>query len=109
MPRYIAAFDGYFAEMFDQKFIQLDRGKRPKGFDSRHHLFRLSPVCFMRRDFCARALGLTPAQIVARLQGKVAVAHEMLDGVVIVLTYDILTTEEMDRLCWAAKAHLEQK
>lgn len=106
MPRYVEAFDGYYAEIFDRKFIQLDWGNFPKGFDSRHHLYRLPPVCFMRRDFCARALNLTPAQIVERLTGKVAVAREMLDGVVIVLTYEILPINEMDRLCWEAKAHL---
>ena len=106
MPRYVAAFDGYYAEMTDQEFLHMDKGKRQKGFDPRHHLHRLPPVSYMRRDFCARALGLTPEQVVGRLEGKIAVVREMLDGVVTVLTYDILPTEEMDRLCWEAKARL---
>lgn len=106
MPRYVDAFDGYYAEMTDQEFLHMDWGKRPPGFDKRHNLYRLPPVSYMRRDFCDRALGLTPRQIVQRLEGKVAVAREMLDGVIIVLTYEVLPTAEMDRLCWAAKAHL---
>lgn len=106
MPRYIEAFDGYYAEMTDQEFLHLDWDRMPPGFDARHHLFRLPPVSFMRKDFCARALGLSPSEVVERLHRHVAIAREQLDGVVTVLTYDVLATDEMDRLCWQAKEYL---
>ena len=106
LPRYVAAFDGYYAAIFDQEFIHLDWGKRQSGFDARHNLHRLPPVCFMRADFCARALNLTSREIAVRLDGQVALVREMFDGVMIVLTYEILPTPEMDRLCWEKKALL---
>ena len=60
----------------------------------------------MRADFCERALNLTAQEIAARLDGQVALVREMLDGVLVVLTYEILPTGEMDRLCWEKKALL---
>lgn len=106
LPRYIEAFDGYFAEVTNQDFLYIDFDAM-RGIDRRHDFYRVQPISFMRVDFCDRVLKLTPRQIVERLSGKVAVARELLDGVMIVLTYDILPTEEMDRLCWKAKAELE--
>jgi hypothetical protein len=102
---YIDAFEGYYAEILDQKFISPDL-KASRHLDSRHHLHRLQPVSYLRRDFCDRALKLTPAQIVSRLEGQVARIEEALDGVFIVLTYEPLPTEEMDKLCWEKKALL---
>ena len=105
MPRYVQAFDGYYAEMTDQTFLYLDFDN-PGNLDPRHNLFRVPPVSYMRSDFCTRALGLTPSLIVERMQAHVAVAREMLDGVILVLTYDALPTEEMDRLCLSARKRL---
>jgi len=105
-PRYVAAFDGYFAEISDQGFSADDWDGLPEDFDARHDLYRLPPVCFMRADFCERALNLTAQEIAARLDGQVALVREMLDGVLVVLTYEILPTGEMDRLCWEKKALL---
>lgn len=105
-PRYISAFDGYFAQIIDQEFCGADWGSSPSNFDARHHLYRLPQVCYMRGDFCDRALRLNPQQVIRRIENDVAVAKEILGGVLIVLTYDILPTAEMDRLCWESKAKL---
>jgi hypothetical protein len=102
---YVAAFDAYYAEIADQEFLHIDFEESRK-VNSRYHLYRLQPVSYLRRDYCDRALKLSPAQIVARLNGQVARVEEALGGVFIVLTYDPLSTDEMNNLCWEKKALL---
>ena len=105
---YAFSFDAYYAIIGDEKFIHMDFDKeRELRIDRRSAIFRISPVNYFRKDLCMRALGLTPAQIVDRLQGNVETAREVRDGVFIVLTSDVLPTEEMDALCWTAKSHLQ--
>jgi hypothetical protein len=108
-PRYIDAFNGYYAQIVDQEFLSEDWDKLRPGFDARHDLYRIPPVCYLREDFCNRALNLKPSDIVDRLKGRVSVARELLGGVIIILTYDILPTAEMDRLCWETKTILLDK
>jgi hypothetical protein len=104
---YAAAFDAYYADISDDEFIYMDFDRQKEiGRDKRHGLFRLSPITYMRQDFCRRALGLSPAQVVERLKGGVEVAREALDGVFIVLTSQVLATEQMDTICWEAKSRL---
>jgi hypothetical protein len=99
-----AAFDAYYADIADDEFIYMDFDRlRELGIDRRQGLYRLPPVSYLRLDFCQQALGLSPAGIVERLQGKVEVVREALDGVFIVLTSEILPTDEMDAACWRVK------
>jgi hypothetical protein len=101
---YAAAFDAYYADIADDEFIYMDFDRvRELGIDKRQSLYRLSPVSYLRRDFCQQALGMSPARIVERLQGKIEVARETLDGVFLVLTSGILPADEMDTICWRAK------
>lgn len=104
---YAAAFDAYYADISDDEFIYMDFDQvKAAGIDKRHGLYRLSPISFMRRDFCRRALGLSPTQVVERLKGGVEVAREVLDGVFIVLTSQVLATEQMDAICREARSRL---
>jgi hypothetical protein len=104
---YAAAFDAYYADISDDEFIYMDFDRMKEArIDKRHSLYRLAPVSYMRRDFCKRALGLSPAQVAARLQGEAEVAREALDGVFVVLKSLVLATEEMDAICWKAKSRL---
>lgn len=106
-PRYVGAFDAYYAEISDDEFTFMDHDqRRTLGIDKRHAIFRLPPVCYLHRDLCARALDMTPAQIVHRLQGSVAHLQETATGVIIALTDRPLPTMEMDALCWEAKFRL---
>jgi hypothetical protein len=104
---YAAAFDAYYAEIANDEFIYMDFDRISEArINKRHGLYRVAPVSYMRRDFCQRALGLSPTQVVARLKGEVEVAREALDGVFVVLTSRVVGTEEMDAICWKARSRL---
>lgn len=105
--RYVVAFGGYYAEISDDEFIFMDFDQRRQmGVDKRHAVYRIPPVCYLHRDLCIRALGMSPEKVVAQLKGKVEDVQEIHDGVFIVLTSKVLPTAEMDTLCWEAKSYL---
>jgi len=101
---YVSAFSAYYAEISDEEFIFMDFEHRK--YNRRHAIYRIPPVCYMNKDFCARAFDLSPAQIVEKLRGTVEEVREVQNGVFIVLTSKVLPTAEMDVLCWQAKNQL---
>lgn len=106
--QYVDAFDGYYADISDDAFIFMDHEQRRLlGVDKRRAIYRLPPVCYMHKDLCLQAIGLSPAEVVWRLRGKVEDVKEVLDGVFIVLMSEALPTAEMDAICWQAKSYLQ--
>jgi len=104
--RYVSAFGGYYAEISDDEFIFMDYDKRRElRSDKRHGIYRIPPVSYLSQNLCLKSLGLTPNQVVERLQGKVEDVRTALDGVLIVLTSKALPTAEMDEICWKVKSH----
>lgn len=103
--KYVSAFDAYYAEIADDEFIFMDF-EECRGIDKRHNLYRLPPVSYMRDDFCQRAFGVPPSILAQRVAGHVEEVRLVLGGIFIVLTTEVLPTEQMDRLCWKAKAYL---
>ena len=104
--RYVSAFGGYYADISDDEFIFMDYDKRRElRIDKRHNIYRISPVSYLSKELCLKALGLTPDQVVERLQGKVEAVRTALDGVLIVLTSKALPTAEMDEICWKVRNH----
>jgi hypothetical protein len=107
--KYVGAFGGYYAEIADDEFIFMDyEARRQHGVDKRHGIYRLAPVAYIGQELCRRAFGITPEQVVDRLQGSVEEVRLALDGVFIVLTSEPLPAAQVDDLCWKAKALLER-
>lgn len=93
------AFDSYFAEILDEEFLFIDYDERKKrGQHRREGFYRLPTVFYMREDYCQRALALSSSEVFTRLQPHVAWVECTRGGVFVVLTLDILATEEIDQL-----------
>jgi len=109
LPRYIAAFEAYYAEISDDEFIFLDYPERSRRkIETRDTLFRLPPVAFLDAGLCSRALNKTVGEVVERLAGKVERAEELHGGAFIVLSSRPLPTDVMDKLCWSARSLLDE-
>jgi len=105
--KYVFASDAYYADISDDEFIYMSFDKRRElRIDLRRSIYRISPVIYWREDLYYNAFGLSAAQIVERLSGKVEFVEEALHGVFIILTPEVLPTAEMDALCWKAKNYL---
>jgi hypothetical protein len=108
-PRYIAAFDAYYAEISDDEFIFLDYPERSRRkIETRNSLFRLPPIAFLDAGLCSRALNKTIEQVVEKLTGKVEKVEELHGGVFIILSSKPQPTDVMDKVCWAARALLDE-
>jgi len=63
--------------------------------DGRDGVFRISPVCFFDRELCIRAFGISPAEIVDRLAGKIEHVEIIDDGALIIATREILDSSSL--------------
>lgn len=104
-PKMVEAFECYSACIekrdvvirdFDKGVLEYERtGKEPNG---RNTVFRINAVNFWDRELCKRAFRLSPADIVKRLTGEVESVSEFYDGVLLIVTSQILTTEEHEAI-----------
>lgn len=62
--------------------------------DGRNNIYVLRPAQYWDNELCNRALGYGPDEVVKRLQGTKAEVRRLMDGVYIVLDYDINITYE---------------
>ena len=101
LPKIISSFDAYFAELGDAEFVHIDfDAQRQAGFgDSRFGVYRIRPVSFFDKILCDRAFGMTPEEIVGRLEGKVEQATVLKNGVYIVANSEPMELDEADKLC----------
>tara|TARA_B100000745_G_C20097845_1_gene375425 strand:+ start:205 stop:846 length:642 start_codon:yes stop_codon:yes gene_type:complete len=106
-PGYISAFQPYWANIYDEEFTFLDFTEiRKQQIEARHQIYRISPVTYLHQNYTQRALGMTPEQVIKKLDGNVERVELISGGVYIILSSYPLPTEEMDKLCWKAKGFL---
>lgn len=97
-PVYVEAFDAYRATLHNWNVTRSDWPdlvaacrKTGKDLNGRDGVYRINTINYFDRELCSRAFGLTPEQLVARLEGKVQLVSMIHDGVFMV--YD---SSEMD-------------
>jgi hypothetical protein len=110
IPKYIMAFDSYLVEYFDDQFIDLawetPLGKRVPS-NPRFNVSYVWPVSFFDQLLCRRAFNLSPAEVLARLQGKIEHAQLLYNGVYLVGSSQALPFDEARRLSREMKDALQ--
>lgn len=98
-PVYVKAMDAYTAWLEDDKarrhIAEFGRGW---GKDFRSDVNVIFPANFWDRELCRRAFDLTPEEIVNRLQGHVAEARMLLDGVLVIYSYERVPDGQLHRI-----------
>lgn len=112
-PRYIEAFDCYRASFMNREAARDDWGTiveqcnaTGRDVNGRDGVYRISEINFFDRELCRRAFGMTPEQVVERLQGKVESVSTFHDGVILVCSSSLLPREELDKVGGDAMAAL---
>lgn len=107
LPAYVRALDGYVGEVFDDEFDVLDYEERKAaGLNRRHSLFRVPAALYMSDAFASRAFGRGAVQCAKALDGFAARVTLLDDGVLVVLTFEVLPPEQFDGLSREAKRRL---
>lgn len=96
-PALVNAFECYRATIYSKSLARHDwrdiiRLTRSTSSDvnGRDGIYRINAVNFFDRDLCNRAFGLDPEQIVRRLDGRVEKVMEFSNGVLLVVSSDVL-------------------
>lgn len=105
LPRYIEAFDCYRATVANRAVAREDwstiveqvnaTGKDVNGRDG---VYRINEINFFDRELCRRSFGLKPEQITERLQGQVERVSLFRDGVLLVCSSTLLSSEDLDKV-----------
>lgn len=108
LPKYIVAFDAYFAQVGHVEFghVDFDAERNFGSGDTRFGVYRVRPVSFFDRILCERAFGINPREIAARLQGSVESVELLQDGVYVIGSSQVMKFEEADSLCWKIKRRI---
>lgn len=114
-PAYIEAFDCYRAAIANREITASDwdrvvelSGSTGKDINGRDGVYRFHPANYFDRELCRRAFGLTPEQIVKRLEGKVETASLLNDGVLIIYSSKLpRSREEYEKIDSDIKALLK--
>ena len=97
IPAYVEAMGAYFVRIseanidYEDAYIVDESGasrSRPGALDFREGVDRIWPANYWDRELCRRAFSLTPDQVVNRLTGHVAEARILMDGALIIYSYD---------------------
>ena len=89
LPVFVEAFDAYRATLHNWNVTRSDDlvaacRKTGKELNGRDGVYRINTINYFDRELCSRAFGLTPEQLVARLEGKVQLVSMIHDGVFMV-------------------------
>jgi hypothetical protein len=113
LPILIDAFDCYRATIYEKTIARRDwreivKHCRDSGSDvnGRDGVFRINAVNYFDRELCLRAFGLSPEEIESKLTGNVEKVEIIGDGVYILVTSDVLNSEEIEQLDSNIKAFL---
>lgn len=94
----VRAFDAYRASIVLDEDLDLDdydeildlADSTGRDVDGRDGVFRISPICFFDRELCARAFGISPEGVSKRINGRIEFVSTIHDGVLIVVTQEIV-------------------
>jgi hypothetical protein len=103
--RYIAATQPYFGRLYDTDIHANDvapfdeasgeSALNPAYIDWRQGVYRVWPANFWDRELCRRSFGLSPEDVVRRLSGVVSSCRVLCDGVLVICSYEKLSSEEV--------------
>lgn len=105
LPVYIQAFDCYRATIHNWSITRSDWPKvvdacngTGKDVNGRDGVYRINAINYFDRELCHRAFGLSPEQIVKRLDGKVESVSLLNDGVFIIYCSRPMSREEHENI-----------
>lgn len=112
-PQYIKAFGAYRAALHDWSVTRSDWPMvvaaceaTKKDVNGRDGVFRIHAANYFDRELCSRAFGKNPKQIVDCLNNHVDSVSEFDDGVLIVVRYSPMSTNELTQVSQRLKAML---
>jgi hypothetical protein len=98
-PCYVEAMGAYCAviDKYDVlRELQEKNGLNREGpEDSRHVVDAIFNANYWDRELCRRAFGLTPEEVVDRLQGHVAETRILLDGVLVIYSHERIPDDQL--------------
>jgi hypothetical protein len=97
LPTLIQSLDAYFAYIANEELIYVDF-KRSRHKNFRSEIVRFYPVIFLSEDLCSRFLGMTCAQVKAKVESSTEKTQLINDGILIVSALHPLTVEESNRI-----------
>lgn len=96
-PQYIERFNSYLGFIMNHEFTHIDFDTA-RTIDFRHGVYRIHPLNFFDEQLCNRAFGLSPEEIQNRLKNKVEKVVLIQNGVLIIVSSEILPLEEEDKI-----------
>ena len=104
-PQYIKAFGAYRAALHDWSVTRSDWPMvvaaceaTKKDVNGREGVFRIHAANYFDRELCSRAFGKSPKQVVDCLNNHVDSVSELDDGVLIVVRYSPMSTNELTQV-----------
>ena len=104
-PQYIKAFGAYRAALHDWSVTRSDWPMvvaaceaTKKDVNGRDGVFRIHAANYFDRELCSRAFGKSPKQVVDCLNNHVDSVSELDDGVLIVVRYSPMSTNELTQV-----------
>jgi hypothetical protein len=104
LPAYVEAMGAYFMRLDDHNIAVADSTvideagashARPGYVDFREGVSRIWPANYWDRELCLRAFSLTPEQVVSRLNGRVASARILLDGALVIFSFERVPDDQI--------------
>lgn len=104
-PKLATAFESYRATIYEKSMARLDwreimQQARSSGKDvnGRDGVYRINVINYFDRELCQRAFGLSPENIVDRLNGNVESVSLLNDGVLLVYSSQLLDKSEHEKV-----------
>jgi hypothetical protein len=97
LPRYIEITRAYRAQLMPYDYL-LQEASNMRPIDQRFGVYGICPVNYFDSELSRRAFGLSPQQLLERLQGKVAHERMLGDGAYIIATREIVDAEQARQL-----------
>ena len=105
LPYYVSAFGCYRATVHNWSITRSDWPKVVEGcndtgkdVNGRDGVYRINAINYFDGDLCQSAFGLSPEDIVNRLNGKVELVSLLNDGVFLVYSSQILERSEHEKI-----------
>lgn len=101
-PRYIKAFGSYRSALHDWSVTRSDWPlvveaceATKKDVNGRDGVFRINAANYFDKELCFRAFGKGPRELVDLISGYVEEVREFEDGILIVISYNPLSVDEL--------------